>query len=98
MAGFYSDPTNEVTNFATSVCGFHPTKRTTGPEHRLGSISLGKQGTRWVYVQASEAVTGTCTVNTSTFALTDTGGNHTADAAFASGEYGWVRRTAVDIA
>lgn len=105
MAGYYSDNTNEVVNYATSVCGFHPSKRTTYPEFREGTISLGKQGVRWVYVKASEAVaTGTCTVtptgsgNSMTFPLTDAAGNHTADTAFASGEYGWVRRTADDIA
>ena len=27
------------------------------------------------------------------FALTDTAGSYTADVAFASGEYGWVRKT-----
>jgi hypothetical protein len=105
MAGYYSANANEVVNYATSVCGFNPSKRTTYPEFREGTISLGKQGTRWVYVKASETVaTGTCTVtptgsgNSMTFPLTDAAGNHTADFAFASGEYGWVRRTADDIA
>lgn len=68
-------------------------RRTTSAEFALGTMALDQKGFHHVYVLASEAVTGTCTVNTSTFALTDTGGNYTADTAFASGEYGWVRRT-----
>jgi len=35
--------------------------------------------------------TGTCTVTGSN--LTDAAGTYTADTAFASGEYGWVRLT-----
>lgn len=95
----YSDPANEVTNHATDIRGFNPTLRHTWPKYgRIGTVTKGKQGTEWVYVKAGEAVaTGTCTVNTSTFLLTDTAGNHTADAAFADGEYGWVRQTAVDL-
>lgn len=77
--------------------GAKMSKRTTTAEFALGSVLRSNAGTVHVYVLASEAVTGTCTVNTSTFALTDTGGNYTADTAFASGEYGWVRRTAGDI-
>ena len=70
-------------------------ERTTSPEHALGSVTLASEDNIYVYVQASEAVaTGTCTVNTTTFALTDAAGNHTADVAFAINEYGWVRQTA----
>lgn len=72
-------------------------KRGTTADFALGAVQRSNAGTVHVYVLASEAVTGTCTVNTSTFALTDTGGNYTADTAFASGEYGWVRRTAGEI-
>lgn len=73
-------------------------RRTTEREFRLGTVAEGTANTIWIYVLASEAVaTGTCTVNTSTFALTDTGGLYTADTAFASGEYGWVRKTAQNI-
>lgn len=68
--------------------------RTTTPDHNLGDVALANDDNIYVYVQASEAVTSTCTVNTSTFALTDAAGNHTADVAFASGDYGWVRQTA----
>jgi hypothetical protein len=59
----------------------------------LGTPQIGALNDTWVYVQASEAVaTGTCTVSAA-FALTDTAGTYTADTAFASGEYGWVRKT-----
>jgi hypothetical protein len=59
----------------------------------LGTPQIGALNDTWVYVQASEAVaTGTCTVSAA-FALTDTAGSYTADTAFASGDYGWVRKT-----
>lgn len=59
----------------------------------LGTPQIGALNDTWVYVQASEAVaTGTCTVSAA-FALTDTAGTYTADTAFASGDYGWVRKT-----
>lgn len=59
----------------------------------LGTPNLGNQNDTWVYVKATEAVaTGTCTVDAS-FNLTDAAGSYTADTAFASGEYGWVRKT-----
>jgi hypothetical protein len=86
------------TYFATDgAAGASFSRRTTSPEFALGAVLDGNKGTVHVYVLATEAVTGTCTVNTSTYALTDTGGNYTADTAFASGEYGWVRRTAGEI-
>jgi hypothetical protein len=82
------------TNFATDgtlYVGFN--RRTTTPEFALGQVVIGNGAKHWTYVQASEAVaTGTCTVSAA-FALTDAAGSHTADAAFASGEYGWVYKT-----
>ena len=68
-------------------------QRDTAAVMTLGTPQIGALNDTWVYVQASEAVaTGTCTVSAA-FALTDTAGNYTADTAFASGEYGWVRKT-----
>ena len=78
----------------TPIAGFHATRRDGDPLVALGSVVLGDKDTIWVYGQATEAVTGTCTLNTSTFAITDAAGNHTAEAAFAANEYGWVRQTA----
>lgn len=83
-------------NFLTSgTVGANMALRTTTADFELGTVSFGNDGTSWIYVQADGAVaTGTCTVNTSTFQLTDSAGNHTADVAFADNEYGWVRLTA----
>ncbi len=75
------------------LVGVNFARRTTTKEFKLGTPQLDDDNRTWVYVQASEAVaTGTCTVS-GAFALTDAAGNYTADVAFASGEYGWVRKT-----
>lgn len=80
------------------AAGVNFNRRTTAKEFQLGTVRRGTNNTAWIYVQASEVVaTGTCTVNTTTFALTDTAGIYTADTAFASGDYGWVRKTEQDI-
>ena len=68
--------------------------RSATPKFTLGHTEIGNKDTIFVYGQASGAVTGTCTLNTTTFAITDAAGNHTADVAFAAGEYGFVRQTA----
>ena len=85
-----------MANSTFGVLGFiAPTfaRRDTAAVMTLGTPQIGTLNDTWVYVQASEAVaTGTCTVSAA-FALTDTAGNYTADTAFASGEYGWVRKT-----
>lgn len=84
-----------ASTYATDGTVVDFTKRTTDPEFQLGAAVVGNENTGWVYVKASGAVpTGTCTVDAN-FALTDTAGNYTADKAFADGEYGWVRKTAV---
>lgn len=75
------------------MAGANPSRRTTHREFTLGTAQIDDNNRTWVYVQASEAVaTGTCTVS-GAFALTDAAGNYTADTAFVSGEYGWVRKT-----
>ena len=75
------------------LAGTNFDRRTDTQEFTLGTPQLDDANRTWVYVRASENVaTGTCTVS-GTFALTDAAGNHTADVAFVSGEYGWVRRT-----
>lgn len=75
------------------MAGANFARRTTTKEYTLGTPQLDDSNRTWVYVQASENVaTGTCTVSAG-FALTDAAGSHTADVAFASGEYGWVRKT-----
>ena len=75
------------------LAGVNFARRTTTKEYTLGTPQLDDSNRTWVYVQASEAVaTGTCTVSAA-FALTDAAGSYTADTAFVSGEYGWVRKT-----
>ena len=79
--------------FVIPMVGAAAARRTATREFKLGTVQLDDSNQTWVYVQASEAVaTGTCTVS-GAFALTDAAGNYTADTAFASGEYGWVRKT-----
>ena len=82
------------TDYATTgMIGVNIDSPSTTADHALGTVTHGNANTIWVYVQASEAVaTGTCTVDGS-FALTDAAGTYTADVAFASGEYGWVKDT-----
>lgn len=64
----------------------------------LGTTARGDSNTAWIYVRASGSVaTGTCTVASGTFLLTDASGPYTADTAFADLEYGWVKLTAEDI-
>lgn len=77
------------------LCGVNISKRSATADHALGTVVIGPDDNAWIYGKASEAVaTGTCTVNTSTFAITDAAGNFTADTAFAINEFGWVRQTA----
>lgn len=79
------------------LVGVNFARRTSNREFKLGTPQLDDDNRTWVYVQASEVVaTGTCTVS-GAFALTDAAGNYTADTAFASGEYGWVRKTATPL-
>ncbi len=87
-----------TTDFCTTpTAGINFNRRTTTKEFDLGTVVHGTVNTIWIYVLASEVVaTGTCTVTGTT--LTDAAGNFTADTAFASGEYGWVRRTTVTVA
>lgn len=86
-------------SYAKGIAGADLLRRTTYPEFKLGTTERFADNLLGVYVRASEAVaTGTCTVNSTTFALTDTGGLFTSDAAFAAGEYGWVKRTVLEVA
>jgi hypothetical protein len=78
-----------VLNFVTPMFA----QRDTAAVMTLGTPQVGILNDTWVYVQASQAVaTGTCSVS-SAFVLTDAAGDYTADTAFASGDYGWVRKT-----
>ncbi len=85
-----------VTDFSIDHrVGINFNRRTTAPDYALGETAKGTNNTVWIYGQASGAVSvGPCTVNATTFLITDTSGTYTADTAFADGEYGWVRQTA----
>lgn len=86
-----------MTQTVTPILGVAVDRRTTENDVGLdlGTLINANDGFQYIYVLASEAVAiGTCTVNLTTFALTDAAGDFTADVAFLSGEYGWVRRTA----
>jgi hypothetical protein len=61
-------------------------------QYTLGTPCLGDNNETYVYVKATEAVTGTCTVSAA-FLLTDAAGTYTADVPFATNEYGFVRKT-----
>lgn len=74
------------------LVGANTARRTSTPEFKVGTPLLAADNKTFVYVKATEAVTGTCTVDGS-FNLTDAAGTYTADDGFAANEYGWVRKT-----
>lgn len=87
-----------MATYAKNTVGADTLRRTTYKEFKLGTTERFENNKVAIYVVATEAVAvGTCTVNSTTFAVTDTGGLFTADAAFATGEYGWVWRTITEV-
>lgn len=77
------------------LAGATPSRRTQTPEFKPGHAALDDQNRTWVYVGPATntiAAAATCTV-TGTFVVNNTAGNYTADTAFATGDYGWVRKT-----
>jgi len=77
------------------IIGANSTRRTTSSEFKPGTACLDDQNRTWVYVgPASSAVTsGSACSLTTAFVVSSTSGSYTADAAFTSGDYGWVRKT-----
>jgi hypothetical protein len=70
------------------------------PPFALGQVALGTDDTAWVFVTADVAVAANvtvATVNTSTWHITAaTGGTgYTTPVAFAAGDSGWIKKTAV---
>lgn len=65
----------------------------------LGAETFGSDGKRYVFAQASEAITAstaTVGINTSTFAAAATGGTYTSPAVdLASGDYAWFSKASV---
>ena len=81
---------------SSGIVGANPLRRTTTPEFKVGTPSLDNENRTFVYVGPATGViaaAATCTV-TGTFGVTNAAGTYTADAAFAVGDYGWVRKTA----
>ena len=82
--------------FTIPLVGANPSRRTSSPEFKVGTTQLDDANRTWVYVgPAANAISAaaTCTV-TGTFAVNNTAGSYTADTTFATGDYGWVRKTA----
>lgn len=70
------------------------------PPFALGQVLLGTDDTAWVFVTADVAVAAAdadFTLNTSTWHITSASGGtgYTTPVAFAAGDSGWVRKTAV---
>jgi hypothetical protein len=85
--------------FTIPMIGANPSRRTTSAEFKVGTSNLDDSNRTWVYVGPATnaiAAAATCTV-TAAFAVNNTAGSYTADAAFAAGEYGWVRKTATPL-
>jgi len=65
----------------------------------LGSEVFGSDGKIYVFAKANASIsasTTTCTINTSTFLVTATGGSYTSPAtAMVSGDYGWFSKASV---
>ena len=80
MSNLYNNttaaPSLEVKNFPTELVGFSMTRRSVQPQFKLGTISLGVDNDKWIYVQADGAVSSgsACNLNTSTFKVTDDDG------------------------
>lgn len=85
-----------LTIITTPIAGANTARRTSLAEFTVGTPVLARGNQTFVYVgPATNAITATatCTV-TAAFVVNNTVGSYTADDAFATGEYGWVRKTA----
>lgn len=86
--------------FATDgKVGLDLEKRTTTAEFKLGSTVRADSSKVYIYVGPStNAISAAATATvTGAFVVNNTAGNYTADTAFATGEYGFIRKTAVDV-
>lgn len=80
----------------TPLAGSNTARRTTLAEYAVGTPMLARGNQTFVYVGPATnviAAAATCTV-TGAFVVNNTAGTYTADDAFATNEYGWVRKTA----
>lgn len=80
---------------STPLVGANTDRRTTNAEFKVGTPCIAADNRTYVYVGPATnviAAAATCTV-TGAFVVNNTAGNYTADSAFATGDYGWVRKT-----
>lgn len=103
-----SVPANEITNYAR-VVGFSPTIRapavaagdvTHKGVHKLMTWYAASDGSVWMYIKASAALAGAATMAVPVAIAVDNatglgsaGTGFMAHAPFASGEFGWVRKS-----
>lgn len=85
--------------YITSLAGANTAATTTTKEHALGTMAEGSDGTKWIYVVSSGAITQYQAVGINedydAYSLTRTLAAQSdqvgfAQVAFGSGEYGWV--------
>lgn len=77
------------------IIGANTDRRTQTAEFAVGTPAIAAGNKTYLYVgPAANAIAdaATCTV-TFAFAVNNTAGTHTADKAFAAGDYGWVTKT-----
>lgn len=86
--------------FAVPMVGASKTQRTDLPLFKVGTSQIDDANRNWVYVgpAAGAIAANAVVVVNGSFGVTTGAGAHTADAAFTSGEFGWVRRTTSSLA
>ena len=82
------------TNYCTTVIGVDFDARTTTADHTLGTTGLCNLSDMCMYVQAGGTIAASQTdvAVSAAAAATDGLGTWECSTAFASGEYGWVRK------
>lgn len=86
-------------DLATTVLATDLASGAQRPFARLGTQAFGSDGRVYVYAQANASITAStavCTVNTTTFLATASGGSYLSPAvAMVSGDLGWFGRAGV---
>ena len=80
---------------STPLIGANTDRRTATAEFVVGTNATAAGNTAYTYCGPATGPisAGVCTLTPSTFTVTSAAGSHTCDAAFATGDYGWVRKT-----
>lgn len=80
---------------STGLVGANSARRTTEKEFNLGTPMITPENTTYIYVRATAPVAAAAVVTASGgFTIATGAGAYTAEQAFATNEYGWVRKTA----